>query len=206
MRRLSELCKPTPAQPGFGSRQPGPGRPGVGGGRLPGAAMMTRVGRTVRTGPRRRARAGPRGAEPGDLVTAVSSPCPCGSPSRRRCARSRRPHGRGRAGLTPPRPSSAPSGRSPAGAAPHAPPSARSSLDPRDRRATRENVPRADVLAGYVTFSRTDRSGSGWSGDRDRVATPPGRCGRPPAGTRRPGRPGDAPRPVRPTQHRRGSG
>jgi len=80
---------------------------------------------------RRRARAGPRPGV-GALVRAgLTDEGGIGSVLPRRHHLPRRPHGRGQAGRTPPRPSSAPSGRSPAGAAPHAPhapPSARSSL------------------------------------------------------------------------------
>ena len=56
---------------------------------------------------------------------------------------------------TPPRPSPTPPRQGRRGSSPAAPPEpARSSGKRRDRRVTRENVPLADVLAGYPAISR----------------------------------------------------
>ena len=78
-----------------------------------------------------------------------SSPRPCGSSGRCRCARPRRSHGRGGEPV--------PAALLVRTAAPGAPPGSR------DRHLTREIVPPADVLAGRPTISRTrpERGGMG---------------------------------------------
>ena len=117
-----------------------------------------------------------------------SSPCPCGSSGRRRCARPRRSHGRGR--RTGPR--RAPRSHRRAGAG--APPGSRDYHSTReggrrDRRAAREDVCQGHDLAGRPAISRT-RPG------RDGTGTGPTTTPGPTPGWRGPGpgqpRPGPA--------------
>ena len=119
-----------------------------------------------------------------------SSPCPCGSSGRRRCARPRRSHGRGR--RTGPR--RAPRSHRRAGAG--APPGSRDYHSTReggrrDRRAAREDVCQGHDLAGRPAISRT-RPGRDGTGTGPGPTTTPG----PTPGWRGPGpgrpRPGPA--------------